>query len=222
MERQQRSFLAFRAGSTCCSHIAQRVLSVNAGICADSGGIKIYVLDNDEDEDGDQLEITDVGNPSNGTAVAIDDDGDGVKDAILYTPSNSPDTVTFDYTVSDGNGGTDTAEVTVNVTGDASSCGPLTVRVEDPDGNLVPGVGFEPKYDGDNDGEPEQLPKRGMATGKFTYPVEVDDDPSLSKMNEDLITEFPDGFATSVENYDKDLEQTLGQDEPDDFRYPIG
>jgi len=52
--------------------------------------------------------------------------------------------------------------------------------------------------------------------------VEVDDDPSLSKMNEDLITEFPDGFATSVENYDKDLEQTLGQDEPDDFRYPIG
>ena len=143
MERQQRSFLAFRARSTCCSHIAQAVLSVNASICADSGGIKIYVLDNDEDEDGDQLEITDVGNPSNGTAVAIDDDGDGVKDAISYTPSNSPDTVTFEYTISDGNGGTDTAEVTVNVTGDESSCGPLTVRVEDPDGNLVPGVGGE-------------------------------------------------------------------------------
>ena len=151
-------------------------LSVNAGICADSGGIKIYVLDNDEDEDGDQLEITDVGTPTsnddgsvNGTAIAEDDDGDGVDDFISYTPSYSPDTVTFEYTISDGNGGTDTAEVTVNVTGDKSSCGPLTVRVEDPNGNLVPGVGFGPKYDGDNDGEPEQLPKRGMATGKFTY-----------------------------------------------------
>ena len=181
------------------------------------------MLDNDEDEDGDQLEITDVGNPSNGTAVAIDDDGDGVKDAISYTPSNSPDTVTFEYTISDGNGGTDTAEVTVNVTGDKSSCGPLTVRVEDPNGNLVPGVGFEPKYDGNNNGEPEQLPKRGMATGKFTYPVEVDDDPSLSKMNEDLITEFPDGFATSVYNQRKKVEQTLTPsgpiDEPDDHTY---
>jgi hypothetical protein len=179
------------------------------------------VLDNDEDEDGDQLEITDAGNPSNGTAVAIDDDGDGVKDAISYTPSNSPDTVTFEYTISDGNGGTDTAEVTVNVTGDESSCGPLTVRVEDPDGNLVPGVGFEPKYDGDNNGEPEQLPKRGMATGKFTYPVEVDDDPSLSKMNESLITEFPDGFATSVDFMEKDVEKTAGQAEPDDHWYPV-
>ena len=180
------------------------------------------MLDNDEDEDGDQLEITDVGNPSNGTAVAIDDDGDGVKDAISYTPSNSPDTVTFEYTISDGNGGTDTAEVTVNVTGDTSSCGPLTVRVEDPNGNLVPGVGFEPKYDGDNDGEPEQLPKRGMATGKFTYPVEVDDNPSLSKMNEDLITQFPDGFATSVQSFDKQVETTAsGKAEPDDFWYPL-
>jgi len=182
------------------------------------------VLDNDEDEDGDQLEITDVGNPSNGTAVAIDDDGDGVKDAISYTPSNSPDTVTFEYTISDGNGGTDTAEVTVNVTGDESSCGPLTVRVEDPNGNLVPGVGFEPKYDGDNDGEPEKLPKRGMATGKFTYPVEVDDDPSLSKMNESLITQFPDGFATSVQDQFKDVETIVTsngtKEEPDDFIYP--
>ena len=161
MERQQRSFLAFRAGSTCCSHIAQRVLSVNAGVCADSGGIKIYVLDNDDDEDGDQLEITDVGNPSNGTAVAIDDDDDGVKDAISYTPSNSPDTVTFEYTISDGNGGTDTAEVTVNVTGNESSCGPLTVRVEDQNEDLVNAT-FTPMYDTTNtsDGVLETLPPK--------------------------------------------------------------
>jgi hypothetical protein len=201
--------------------------TVDAGICAD-GGVKIYVLDNDEDEDGDQLEITDVGIPTsnadgsaNGTTAAFDDDGDGVKDAILYTPSNSPDTVTFDYTVSDGNGGTDTAEVTVDVTGDGSSCGPLTVRVEDPDGNLVPGVGFKPKYDEDNNGQPEQLPEKGLENGKFTYNVTVDDDPSLSKMNQGLLTQIPSGFATSVDRVEKKLEKTLGQEEPDDFRYPL-
>ena len=197
--------------------------TVDAGICAD-GGVKIYVLDNDEDEDGDQLEITDVGIPTsnadgsvNGTTAAFDDDSDGVKDAILYTPSNSPDTVTFDYTISDGNDNTDTATVTVNVTD--GGCGSLTVRVEDPNGNLVPGVGFEPKYDEDNDGQPERLPEKGLENGKFTYNVTVDDDPSLSKMNEDLITQFPEGFATSVDKYRKKVETTDGQDEPDDHTY---
>lgn len=210
-----------------CSPTCDDDGTVNAGICVD-GGVKIYVLDNDEDEDGDQLEITDVGIPTsnddgsvNGTAAAFDDDSDGVKDAILYTPSDSPDTVTFDYTASDGNGGTDTAEVTVNVTGDGSSCGELTVRVEDPNGNLVPGVGFKPKYDEDNNGQPEQLPEKGLETGEFTYNVTVDDNPSLSKMNESLLGEIPDGFAESVDRVNKDLEKTDGQEEPDDFRYPL-
>jgi hypothetical protein len=186
------------------------------------------VLDNDEDEDGDQLEITDVGNPSNGTAIAKDDDGDGVNDAISYTPSNSPDTVIFEYTISDGNGGTDTAEVTVNVTGDESSCGPLTVRVEGPEGNLLPGSGFRPKYDSNADGittADEKLPERGQATGKFEYNVTVDATPRLSKMNEDLITQFPEGFATSVEQQEKDVEKTLTpsgpKEEPGDFIYPL-
>jgi hypothetical protein len=109
----------------------------------------------------------------------------------------------------------------VNVTGDENSCGPLTVRVEDADGNLLPGSGFRPKYDtGAADGNLEQLPERGMATGKFTYNVTVDDTPRLSKMNEDRMTQFPNGFATSVDFWNKDLEKTDGQEEPDDFRYP--
>jgi hypothetical protein len=50
--------------------------------------------------------------------------------------------------------------------------------------------------------------------------VEVDDDPSLSKMNENLLGEIPDGFATSVDEYRKDVEQASTpsgkKDEPDD------
>ena len=199
-------------------------LGVNAGICAD-GGIKIYVLDNDEDEDGNQLEITDVGTPTsnddgsvNGIAIAEDDDGDGVDDFISYTPSNSPDTVTFEYTISDGNGGTDTAEVTVDVTGDESSCGPLTVRVEDQDENLVNAT-FTPMYDTKStpDGTLQQLPAK---SGEWTYNVEVTDKPRLSEMNGGLL-DIPDGFATSVDEVKKKLEKTLGQEEPDDFRYPF-
>ncbi|SMH55637.1 Ig-like domain-containing protein [Maritimibacter sp. HL-12] len=73
--------------------------------------VVIDVLANDTDVDGDTLEVTEVGDPANGTA-AINGDG-----TITYTPDadyNGPDS--FTYTVSDGNGGTDTATVTIDVT----------------------------------------------------------------------------------------------------------
>jgi CshA-type fibril repeat protein len=71
----------------------------------------IDVLANDTDVDGDDLEVIAVGDPANGTAE-INPDG-----TITYTPDpdyNGPDS--FTYTVSDGNGGTDTATVTIDVT----------------------------------------------------------------------------------------------------------
>ena len=69
---------------------------------------------NDTDVDGDALTIASVGNAVNGT-VALDANGD-----VVFTPN--PDfsgDATFTYTVSDGNGGTDTA--TVNVTVNAAA-----------------------------------------------------------------------------------------------------
>lgn len=192
-------------------------------ICVDSSDpTDINVLDNDSDPDGDDLEVTKVaGNSVNdGNMVSVGNGTVTVKDAdagiLRYTPSNTS-SESFTYTAADGNGGTDQATVYI----DPGSCGPLTVRVEDPDGNLVPGVGFEPKYDEDNDGQLEQLPEKGLETGEFTYNVNVDNDPSLSKMNESLITQFPDGFATSVEDMNKDVEKTAGQAEPDDHWYPV-
>ena len=87
------------------------------------------LLDNDTDAEGDDLTITTVSATSNlGAEVAlIDSDGDGTVDQVEYDPSGSRtlqmlsegETLedSFTYTVSDGNGGTDTAEVTLTVEG---------------------------------------------------------------------------------------------------------
>lgn len=69
------------------------------------------LLVNDSDPEGDNLTITAVSNPSNGTVV-LNADG-----TITFTPApNYSGPATFEYTVSDGNGGETTATVTVNVT----------------------------------------------------------------------------------------------------------
>ncbi len=68
------------------------------------------LLANDDDVDGDTLTITSVANAVNGT-VALNVNGD-----VVFTPTaDFGGLATFDYTVSDGNGGTDTATVTVDV-----------------------------------------------------------------------------------------------------------
>ena len=71
--------------------------------------VTIQVLSNDSDPDGDSLNVAGVTNPSNGT---VTNNGGNV----IYDPNpdfNGPDT--FNYTVEDGNGGTDTATVTITV-----------------------------------------------------------------------------------------------------------
>jgi subtilisin-like proprotein convertase family protein/Ca2+-binding RTX toxin-like protein len=68
------------------------------------------LLANDTDIDGDTLIIQSVGNGVDGT-VSLDGSGD-----VVFTPdADFNGSATFDYTVSDGNGGTATQTVTVNV-----------------------------------------------------------------------------------------------------------
>ena len=68
------------------------------------------LLANDSDIDEDTLTITGVGPSTNGTAVL---NGDG---SVTFTPDlDFTGTASFDYTVEDGNGGVDTATVTVNI-----------------------------------------------------------------------------------------------------------
>jgi len=74
--------------------------------------VTINVLANDTDDNGDTLSVTSTSNgPSHGS-VTINDDNT----TITYTPdSGYYGSDSFDYTISDGNGGEDTATVTVNV-----------------------------------------------------------------------------------------------------------
>ncbi|MBD3796744.1 MAG: cadherin-like domain-containing protein [Campylobacterales bacterium] len=70
------------------------------------------LLANDTDADGDTLTISSVQDATHGT-VSLDTNGN-----VVFTPEdNYTGEATFTYTVSDGQGGSDTASVTVNVTG---------------------------------------------------------------------------------------------------------
>ncbi|MCP4263376.1 MAG: tandem-95 repeat protein, partial [Planctomycetes bacterium] len=73
--------------------------------------ITVNVLANDTDVDGDTLSVASVIQPTNGTVVINADN------TVTYTPTASFNGLdSFTYIVSDGNGGTDTATVTIDVT----------------------------------------------------------------------------------------------------------
>lgn len=83
------------------SDIAQT--SVNAGVTID-------VLPNDSDVDGDALSVTNATAPAHGSLLV------NPNNTITYTPANGfLGTDGFDYTMSDGNGGSATASVLVGV-----------------------------------------------------------------------------------------------------------
>ena len=72
--------------------------------------VVIDVLDNDGDPNGDTVRVSAFGNGANGT-TSLNPDG-----TLTYTPDNSFfGTDSFQYTITDGRGGTDTATVTVTV-----------------------------------------------------------------------------------------------------------
>ncbi len=78
--------------------------------------VEIDVLANDSDEDGDSLSVSSVSSPSHGSVEILS----GSK-LLRYTPQNGyTGTDSFEYTVSDGKGGTDTGKVSVVVLGVSS------------------------------------------------------------------------------------------------------
>jgi Ca2+-binding RTX toxin-like protein len=83
----------------------------DAATVAEDGSVSVPVLGNDSDVDGDALSVTSVGAPAHGTAVL---QGDGT---VLYTPgANYNGGDSFSYSISDGNGGSDAASVSLTVT----------------------------------------------------------------------------------------------------------
>ena len=88
------------------------VANDDAASTAEEVQVGIDVLANDTDLEGDTLSVTSVTQPTNGTAVINPDK------TVTYTPAtdfNGSDS--FSYTISDGNGGTDSATVSITVTG---------------------------------------------------------------------------------------------------------
>ncbi|MFL6200116.1 MAG: Ig-like domain-containing protein [Thermoanaerobaculia bacterium] len=72
--------------------------------------ITINVLANDTDVEGDTLTVTSVTQPAKGTAVV------NANNTITYTPNlNTNGSDSFNYTISDGQGGSDTATVFMSV-----------------------------------------------------------------------------------------------------------
>ncbi|MGD8357039.1 MAG: Ig-like domain-containing protein [Lysobacterales bacterium] len=81
----------------------------SAGVNEDSSA-DIAVLGNDSDPDGDPLVVTGVSNPPHGSATVNPDD------TVHYAPdANFNGADSFSYTISDGNGGADSAIVNVTV-----------------------------------------------------------------------------------------------------------
>ncbi len=111
-------------GLTATAAVVVNVATVNDAPVANSDSIstlentpaEVFVLSNDSDPEGDALTISQIGAPANGVAT---DTGNG---AILYTPAgNFFGTDLFEYTVSDGNGGTAVGIVSIVVTSVNSS-----------------------------------------------------------------------------------------------------
>src|SRR5207253_80104 len=71
--------------------------------------VTISPLDNDSDLDGDSLTIISL-SPTNGTAVIV-----GGTNVVFTPATNFNGTATIGYTISDGNGGTNSALITVTV-----------------------------------------------------------------------------------------------------------
>ena len=82
------------------------------------------VLQNDSDPDGDPLVVTDLAASDPG--VTLKDDG-----SVRFTPptvlAGASREVTFDYTISDGRGGTDDALVTIEVVDSAIPIAPIAI-----------------------------------------------------------------------------------------------
>ncbi|MDJ0761221.1 MAG: Ig-like domain-containing protein [Woeseiaceae bacterium] len=78
---------------------------------AEFGSAYVYVLTNDSDPDNDTLTITSVTQSAN-ASVSISGGGTRLLISGLF-----PGTFPATYTISDGNGGTDTATVSITVTG---------------------------------------------------------------------------------------------------------
>ncbi len=116
-------------------------------LAEDSSNNLLSVLDNDSDIENDSLTITAIGAVSHGTLVNLGSQ-------LRYTPTaNYFGSEVFTYTVSDGNGGSDTTSVTLTITSvnDAPLANPDTATLtEDSSNNLLNVLGNDSDIENDS------------------------------------------------------------------------
>jgi len=156
----------------------------------------IDVMSNDYDIDGDNLSLQSVTNPSHGTASIV-------RGLVNYIPdADYFGTDSFDYTITDGNGGTATATVSMTIT--SINDNPV-INSMSLDGVLIGG---------------------DMSVGEeteFTLSVTASDiDTNLSNLAIDLAASTIDGVAFSALGADwdiavNDLSATITAETPGDY-----
>jgi len=146
-------------------------------VAEDAGATPLAVLTGDTDPDGDALEIVDTIDGAKGT-VAITGGGTG----LTYDPATNADGAdTFTYTIDDGNGGQDTATVSVTIM--ASNDDPVAdddsiALAEDALATAVPVLSGDTDIDGDTlsitaktDGAKGTVAITGGGTGLTYHPA---------------------------------------------------
>ncbi len=117
----------------------------DSGTLQEDSQLTLNVLANDSDVDDDSLTLVSV-LPGNNGITSIE------SGQIIYTPTaNFSGTDSFDYTVSDGQGGTDTATVTITVNdvNDNPIAGDDTTTTDQDSSLLVPVLANDTDIDGD-------------------------------------------------------------------------
>ena len=150
----------------------------------------IDLLANDTDIDGDTLTLEAVSNAVNGT-VNLDSNGD-----VLFTPdANFNGIASFDYSISDSNGGTDTATVILTV-GNANDAPVATddAASTDEDMPLVLNISDLLSNDIDSDGD-------SLSIDSFTQPTYgtvIDNGNGTFTYTPNANYNGPDSFAYTV------------------------
>ncbi|HRQ60834.1 MAG TPA: type I secretion C-terminal target domain-containing protein, partial [Alphaproteobacteria bacterium] len=168
----------------------------------DKGGFwyKLPILDNDSDPNGDPLIITKIYNiqgMSSKYEVSIDPSGKFLIVKIQQDGNAKDSTFTLEYQITDGNGGYDTAKVTVSI---ADHNSPL---VFDLDGDGVELLSNENGvlFDIDNDGTLDQVGWAGKDDGLLA--IDINGDGVINNQSELFgnNAQHADGFA-NLAQYD--------------------
>ncbi|MEO1264605.1 MAG: cadherin-like domain-containing protein, partial [Pseudomonadota bacterium] len=161
--------------------------------------VTIVPLANDSDPDGDPLTVTVPVQPPNGT-VTVNPDG-----SVVYTPNDGfTGTETITYVVDDGNGGTATAEITVEVSPDPQGLVPTDlpggdVAIETPEDTPVTGqlVAVDPEGGDVTFSGPAAGPANGSVTVNPDGSYEYTPSPDYHGPDQFTVTVTDEGGATT-------------------------